>query len=227
MPTKAVLFDLGGTLIENVLNPFETFQKILENRGIRVTVEDVERAFTATGEELGDRFVQLAGKIPFIELYRTWNLYVLKVLGVEDENLAKKVNEQWLNVCGIAVYSDVPEILVYLRERGIKTGIISNAYEEEIYQICEMADMDTNLFDVIVGADTVENMKPGPEIFLHALHVLGVAPEEAIYVGNSLEKDYRGAEKAGLKPVLLLREGKGIAADCRCIGSLAGLKDYL
>lgn len=49
MKVKALLFDLGNTLVYQ--NPYKTFQKILENHGIIRTTKEIEEAFTrAEGE---------------------------------------------------------------------------------------------------------------------------------------------------------------------------------
>lgn len=228
MTIKAVLFDLGGTLIDNRLSTFETFQKILECRGIQVSTKEIEGAFTVAREELGDEYERKIGRIPASELYRMWDTHVLKALGIEDGDLAQEINEKWFSVSGAVVFPDVNPILTVLGGRGIKKGILSNAYEEEIRQICQVVGLDEALFDIIVGADTAARIKPDLETFRYALKKLGINPEEAIYVGNKIEKDYIPAEKAGMTPFLIVRsEDIDIPENIRCIRSLLSLKDYL
>ncbi|NIO36101.1 HAD hydrolase-like protein, partial [Candidatus Bathyarchaeota archaeon] len=48
----------------------------------------------------------------------------------------------------------------------------------------------------------------------------GVKPEEAIFVGDSVEADYRGAEKAGLHALLIDRTEKQKQSDLRTIKNL-------
>ena len=50
-----------------------------------------------------------------------------------------------------------------------------------------------------------ETGKPQPEIFLRTCRRLGVAPAEALHVGDSLREDYEGARAAGLRALLLDR----------------------
>jgi len=68
----------------------------------------------------------------------------------------------------------------------------------------ELADR----FDVVVGMDTCGKAKPDKEIFLFALNKLGIHPEQALFVGDSVKNDYKGAEGAGMKPLIIDREGK-------------------
>lgn len=66
----------------------------------------------------------------------------------------------------------------------------------------------TNCFDVVVGMDTCNKGKPDRKIFLYALDKLRVRPTEALFVGDSVKYDYEGAKGAGLKPLIIDREGK-------------------
>ena len=66
----------------------------------------------------------------------------------------------------------------------------------------------TGLFDVTVGADAVRKPKPHKEIFLYALKMLGVLPQDTLFVGDNPELDYEGAEKVGLKPLLIDRDNE-------------------
>ncbi len=228
LESKAVLFDLGGTLIETALTTFETFQKILEQNKIYVSAEQIEEAFTVAKREFGDEFERLLGRIPLSELYRIWNAQVLKALGIADDgNLARRINEQWLTVCGITLYPDVAPALARLMKERIKRGIISNAYQKEIEQICDITGLDDHFFDIAVGADTVKKPKPHPEIFLYTLQKLEVTPEQAIYVGNELEKDYRPAQRVGMIPLLIVRENTEVPESVNCIRSLMDLTNMI
>ena len=228
MSIKAVLFDLGGTLIGNVLGTFETFQTILEREGIHVSVTDLEEAFIKAEKEMGDQIDQLMGRIPLSEFYAIWDSHVLKALEIEDDgNLARKVDEEWMDVCGVIVYPDTLPAVTMLKRKGILTGIISNAYEEEIYQILEEVNVDSNLFDVVTGVDTVKKRKPNPEIFVYAVEKLTIRPEEALYVGNNVENDYRAPEKVGLIPLLIVRSRDAVPEIERYITNLMSVAEYL
>ncbi len=228
MPIKAVLFDLGDTLIRNKLTTSETFQKILEHKGIHVTVEEVEKAYGEANQKYGSEFQELAGKIPLSELYTRWDTHVLDALGVEDDgNLAREVNRMWFLTSDVEIFPDVNPALTMLRYKGVKTGIVSNAYEEEVQQLLEIVGLNKDFFDLIVGADTIKRGKPDPEIFMYAVKKLRMRPEEAIFVGNSVEKDYRGAERVGMSPLLIERSHAQVPEKVRYVRILLSLKDYL
>jgi putative hydrolase of the HAD superfamily len=64
-----------------------------------------------------------------------------------------------------------------------------------------------SLFKAVVISGEYGIGKPRPEIFLHATDRLGVRPDEAVMVGNSLKRDIAGARNAGIRSVLLKVSG--------------------
>ena len=106
-----------------------------------------------------------------------------------------------------------------LQRRGLKLGLISTAYEEEIHFILEKANFEKVAFDIIVGVDTIEKAKPDPDIFKYATSKLNVKPEEAMFVGDNVEADYKGAENVGMYALLIDRTEKK-QSDLRTIRNL-------
>ena len=82
------------------------------------------------------------------------------------------------------------------RERGVKTGLISNSWGLGIY---ERAPVD--LFDATVISGDVGMHKPQPEIYLLACERLGVEPVESVFV-DDLRENVEGAEAVGMTGVL-------------------------
>jgi putative hydrolase of the HAD superfamily len=93
-----------------------------------------------------------------------------------------------------------------LRSRGLKTGIVANAWPDpgRVLRADLVGFGLTDLFDVCVFSSEVGFAKPSPEIFLHALGELGVDPLAAMYVGDSLVGDVQGAAEVGMTTVQAL-----------------------
>lgn len=95
-------------------------------------------------------------------------------------------------------FPDTFSTLETLRARGFLLGIVSNrSWGGELFQ----QDLQTlGLFEyfdpscIAISAD-LGIRKPNPDIFLHALNALDVAPHEAVMVGDSLRADVAGAKK--------------------------------
>ena len=219
---KAVLFDLGGTLVKTK-NVCEIHQKILEMHGVAVSFDRIVEAHSANQRELDVEEMARLGQ----EYWIRWNLKLLGRLGIKEnkEFLARKIDELWWNYAELATYSDVEETLKCLSSKGIKTGMVTNGTEKDYKKILQKLNL-TRYFDVVVGIDACKKGKPHKEIFLYALNKIHVKPEEAIFVGDSIKHDYEGARKAGLKPILIDRKGNA-PADVEYIGSLTQVLQYV
>lgn len=234
MSIEAVLFDLDDTLIRRSMKKPEDLHRVLNQKNISVSLEEVRRACcrleSELQESLGYKLKTQRGKVPHSTLYRIWKSYFYKALGIEAHKMNGKheIDLGWADICDTEIYPDVIPFLANLKSQGIRVGIISNAYEREVEQILEIAGLDREFFDIIVGPDTASSIKPEPEIFLHVLRILGVEPAHAIYVGNDLERDYVGAEEVGMKSFLILRsENEKVNENVRLIRNLTSLKEQL
>ena len=69
--------------------------------------------------------------------------------------------------------------------------------------------------------------KPNPDIFRFALADAGVNPTEAVHVGDIYEADVLGARRAGMKGVLIDRDGSQGGRDCPTISNLTEIYDHL
>ena len=223
MTIRAVLFDMGDTLIKpDVLHPGEVFHRILTSLGISKSLRAIKIAFQDAEKEAEDiNLLSLFGKLQREEYWRKWDSLVLKHLGiVENVGLAQSVQSKWFDFMGFTLYPEAKDVLTELQQRGLKLGLISTAYEEEIQIVLEMANLEKAIFDIIVGVDTAQCMKPHPDIFKYALRKLNVGPEEAVFVGDGVEADYKGAENVGMYALLIDRTGKHKQSGLRTIKNL-------
>jgi putative hydrolase of the HAD superfamily len=100
----------------------------------------------------------------------------------------------------------VVETLKELRRRGYRTGLIT-ACSEDVPTVWPETELD-GLFDAAIFSCSVGLNKPEPEIYALACRELGVEPAEAIFVGDGANDELAGAERAGLRAVLILRPGE-------------------
>lgn len=212
---KAVLFDLGDTLVKTA-DLVEVYQRILRAHGIYHTREEITKAHEEAGRLLGFEFMKTMSD----EYWVKRNNILLEKLGTFGrEDLARVIAEHWWDYASVALHSDVKETLAQLRQRGLKIGIITNGLQSDFSKIMAKARLDPALFDVIVTVSTINRMKPEQEIFQYALNVLNVAANETLFVGDTIEYDYEGAKKAGLKALLIDRQD-GINGDVEKIHDL-------
>ncbi len=210
MTIRAVLFDMGNTLIKyDVGSPNEIFRRVLASLGISRSTKDIENATLKAEQEARDlSLLSSYGKMKLQKYWHTWDSLVLKHLNIADrEELASLVHSMWFAHVDCTPYPEVKEVLSKLKQMGLKVGLITTAYEEEIDLILDKAKLTKTTFDIIIGADTIEKVKPHADVFRYALKMLKVEAKETIFVGDSIDTDYKGAQKAGLQAILLARRG--------------------
>lgn len=97
---------------------------------------------------------------------------------------------------GWIAHEDAPALLDALDAAGIVYGAVSNA--AVAYQTEKLARAGLSRVPMLVGTDTFGKGKPYPEVFREGARLLGVDPSEALYAGDELDIDARGAVAAGL-----------------------------
>ena len=101
----------------------------------------------------------------------------------------------------LQVHDDVVAHIVGLRSDGYRTALITNNVAEGSNAWRSLIAVD-DLFDVVVDSSAVGMRKPNPAIFTHALELLGVSADRAVFLDDA-EGNLAGARQAGLRTVLV------------------------
>jgi HAD superfamily hydrolase (TIGR01509 family) len=199
---RACVFDAGGTLVHP---DWERLAALSEGHaGRRFGAEEMRRAF---GEMLkcvneptpGGRVINQSG--------RHWTFRAMYGgLGLDEaecESLVGHIDAAhaerhiW---CGCD--PEAARVIDELKRRGLLVAVISNTEDGRARDSLEAAGL-AERFDVIVDSHLVGLSKPDPAIFRHALELLDVEPDKAVFVGDSYAHDALAARAAGLAAVLL------------------------
>ena len=100
---------------------------------------------------------------------------------------------------GLVPVPGAVETIAALRERGLKTGLIT-VCSEDVVSLWEETDFH-GLFDAEVFSAAVGLRKPDPEIYRIALEKLGVEAEDVMFVGDGANDELGGAERVGMTAV--------------------------
>jgi putative hydrolase of the HAD superfamily len=200
---KAVLFDLGGTLIK-ASETAETFKKILQAHGVERSLEEIARAHREAGKYLSRDTVDYAQLAE--EYWERWNRRVLEFLNVKENlgTLVRALTIEWFHYADVRLYPDADEALRRLKDSGVKLALVTNALQSDVDAILPKIGL-TNFFDITVASDTLGKTKPDSAVFLFALEGLGVEADEAMCVGDDVEKDCEAAERIGIRSLLIDR----------------------
>jgi putative hydrolase of the HAD superfamily len=205
---QAVLFDWGDTLMQFAYDP------ALVEAGQRAGLDALDRddmpdpaRVAAHFRERYEPFFWTPGTIEELE-YPGLVRQLLGDFGVEvDEEELKHFLEAehaaWEPARLLAAHTHA--LLEALRARGLKLGLVSNAFDPGwlLHRDLEQMGLGERL-DFAVFSSEVGKRKPHPEIFERALSELGVEAGDAVFVGDRLYEDVRGAGELGMTTVQAL-----------------------
>jgi putative hydrolase of the HAD superfamily len=200
---RAILLDALGTLID-FEPPAPRLRAALRGRtGADVGARAAEAAmraeiryYRAHLHEGGDAPGLAALRLRCAEAMRP------ELPGISTEDVLAAL----LDALRFYAYPDAAPALAALRAAGVRTVVVSN-WDASLHE--RLAE--TGLADLVDGAlasAEVGAAKPERAIFAAALALAGhVAPPEAWHVGDTVEADVAGAHAAGLRALLIARDG--------------------
>lgn len=163
---KAVLFDLDGTLLDThdlILRSFRhSTQKVL---GRNIPDDELMKK---VGQPLEAQMWDFTDDLEVHDLllttYRDYNHEV--------------------HDAAVRAYDGVGEVLAALRERGLRTAVVTSkrhALAQRGIDVCGLSDF----VEFVVGPDDFPAHKPDPGPVRYGCELMGLAPEECVYVGDS------------------------------------------
>jgi len=159
---RAVIFDLNGTLIDDIRYHFEAWKTLAERIGFEMN-EAVFQSMNGLKNE--DIFPKLLG--------RDVDPETILALGKEKEERYRTLYRPHL-----APLRGAPELLARLRAAGVRLAVASSAPIENRAMVLEGLGW-THTFDAVVASEGLRG-KPAPDIFLAAARTLGVLPSECL-----------------------------------------------
>lgn len=186
-PAKAFLFDLNGTMIDDMDYHCKAWFNILnDDLGANLSWEQIKEQMYGKNTEL---LIRVFGKDRFTK-------EEMDELSVEKE---KRYQAAYRPI--LKLIDGLDQFLLESKKAGIKMGIGSAAIPFNINFVLDGLDL-RQYFDSIVSADDVVESKPDPETYLKGASELQVLPEDCI-VFEDAPKGVEAAERAGMKTVVL------------------------
>ena len=190
LSVSCILFDLDGTLYDS-----PEYSVRLEAEIVRFVSEQLRLGESETKALLDRRRKELG------TLTRT-----IQSLGIDRNAFFDTMADRIDPSLYIPGDPTVRSVIGTLKERGFKTGLVSNSGRPLVRKILGAVGLEESLFDVTVTSTEAEP-KPSPQPFLLAMKKVGCNADEIVYVGDREEAEIRPARRFGLKTVLLDRDG--------------------
>ncbi len=205
--TKAVIFDVDGTLLDSVDLHAQAWVEALRDFGHEVAFDDVRREIGKGGDQLVPVFLSAAE--------------VQEKGKALEEHRGKLFKARYIDQ--VKAFPAVRALFERLLADGQKIALASSAKEDELKHYEEVADI-VDLIHAETSSDDAEKSKPHPDIFQAAIKKLGgINPTEIVVVGDT-PHDAVAATKAGLRTVGVTCGGWS-EEDLRGAGCVAIFKD--
>ena len=166
---KAVFFDLDGTLVNSLEDLATSTNFALEKHGFPTHETEKYKYF------VGDGMQKLIER-------------VLPENSRNDEVKARVFDEFWNHyakhyIDKTVVYDGINDLLVALRENGIKLAVVSNKAHEMALEVTDK--LLYGKLDAVCGKQEGYATKPDPALTLKTMGEMGVKPQECVFVGDS------------------------------------------
>ena len=205
--TRAVVFNIDGTLVDSVDLHAEAWHEALKHFGHDIPVAAIRSQIGKGGDKLLPEF------LPADEV---------KKLGDKIEKFRSKLFMQDY-MPRVRPFPGVRELFEKIKGSGLKIGLASSAEKKQLKEMKKIARID-GLVDCDTSADDVEDSKPDPDVFDAVMKCLKpIPPRETVVVGDT-PYDAEGARKAGLTVVGVLCGGFP-ESDLRAAGCVAIFRD--
>lgn len=210
-PPRAVTFDLWLTLM------FDASTGRHELR-VREGVQALgEVGITVKPEALGNAIRTVGGKTSADHdrgFDRTFEERMRQILDAADPDARASINSEQFETFSRAIdepflahsptiYPTAQSVLSAVREMGVRTALISNVGSTSpgVYRRFLEREGIGQYLEYVTFSNEIASAKPGAKMFTHTLEQLGVAPENALHVGDNLHADVGGAKDVGMSAV--------------------------
>lgn len=185
MPTKAILFDLDGTLLDTApdlgyaLNVLLTQHKqpIQPLAKIRTVASHGSQGLLKLGFGVTDTDPTYAGlREQFLTIYA--------------QHLARDTQ----------LFAGIENVLQYLEKHNIAWGVVTNKPAALTNPLMRKMHLDQRA-QCIVSGDTLSVSKPNPEPLWHACDLIGVQPQDSIFIGDA-QWDIEAGRRSGMRTLI-------------------------
>ena len=208
MAIKAVGFDFFGTIAHATADSETCVRSMyahLRNCGYAFSYEDFVLNYRAAVSEFrrtrNDHLHEVNNCV--------WVASTLERMGSKIEPSHPHVIcavEKYFSPWQITLAPDAQDVLKELKSR-FTISLVSNFTDSTFIRRCLKRLGIEDHFAHIVISDSVDWRKPHPNIFKAFLDLSNAKAEEAVYIGDEVATDVRGARSMGIRTVLLAKEG--------------------
>ncbi len=210
---KAIFFDAGGTLIRLTKSVGAHYALVAERQGLRLDPEQLTRAFAVIWREMPMR--PATGQPREDDDKGWWRDLVERLLDRVSPEIEPLDRDTFFEAAyghfaeaGVwTLYPEVREVLEALAPR-YELAVVSN-FDGRLRVIFEHLAVTKYFRHVFISSELGAD-KPDPMIYRRALELSGLQASEVLHAGDDPERDWAGAEAAGLEVFRLARPNNSL-----------------
>ena len=183
--TRAVLFDLDGTLLDTAPDMVRSLQLLLQEEGVPTVDPSIARQHVSNGTKalVTIGFGEQQSAEQFAQRCKRY-------LTIYEENLCVDTD----------FFDGMAETVTFLEEHEILWGIVTNKPAFLTEPLLKALALDTRA-SVVISGDSLPQRKPHPQPLFHAAGEIDLLTTECIYVGDA-ERDIVAGNRAGMVTLL-------------------------
>lgn len=227
---RAVFFDAAGTLFEPAERVGKTYSRFARREGVTADSDALERGFRSAFAA-APPLAFPPGAAARQTLERDWwrrlvfDAFARAASTAPSPALERAFDAVFDHFAAAGAWRVFPDVLPTLRllgERGLRLAVVSN-FDSRLHSLLEQLGLRDHFHSVVLSSEC-GHAKPDARIFSAALAATASEGRFSLHVGDSQDRDVRGARAAGLAA---LRVDRGGVSDDDTIASLAEVPDRL
>jgi putative hydrolase of the HAD superfamily len=217
---RAIVFDVGGTLIYPADPVGETYARFARPHGVKLPAEATTTAFR---EAMKSSSPRPKGTIPCDGNDRAWWKQVVSRSLPENafadpaafDAFFEEVYLHFAKPEAWGVYPEALEVLKDLRDRAIDLVVLSN-WDARLHAVLDGSGLGEFLSRRFISAELGWE-KPDPAIYRHVTEILRLSPDALLSVGDDPRNDVEGPRKAGWQAVQIERPKRDLWTVVRAV----------
>ena len=217
---RAIVFDVGGTLLYPADPVGETYAKSARKVGVKLSPEATETAFREAFRSCTPR---AKGAVPRDGNDRAWWKQVVAKSTIDKsfadpaafEAFFEDVYQFFAKPEAWGIYPEVLEVLEDLRDREIDLCVLSN-WDARLNTVLDGNGLGEFLSNRFISAELGWE-KPDPAVYRHVVESLRIKPESILSVGDDARNDIEGPKRAGWSAIQIERPKRDLWAAVRAI----------
>jgi len=217
---RAIVFDVGGTLIYPADPVGETYARFARAHGVKLEAESTTTAFR---EAMKSSAPRPKGTVPSNGDDRIWWKQVVNKSLHEGafadpakfEAFFDDVYHYYAKPDAWGIYPEALEVLEALRDRAVDLVVLSN-WDARLHSVLDGSGLGEFLPQRFISAELGWE-KPDPAIYRHVAEILRLNPGALLSVGDDPQNDVSGPKKAGWQAVQIERPKRDLWTAVRAV----------